>query len=498
MAGFEERGQRSKAGPRVPSLTKRVPLASCSTKRPANENNAKVPVVQQTQQAKRRAALHNLTNQCRENQGMIELTTTKLRKAPISHVQDAGTKENRAPTSSVPKSFGVVATKDTHLSRKEEPKGPHLPRKEEPSFGFVEFLAPCNSNVSPNRSDGDSVSMDETMSTCDSLKSPEFEYVDNAEDSIVALERKTCQNLYISKQSNEGSGLVPMDEDKFSDIDADPTDPQLCTAYACDIYNYLRESETKKRPAVDFMEGIQKDITASMRAILIDWLVEVAEEYRLVPDTLYLAVNFIDRYLSDNVVHRQRLQLLGVACMLIAAKYEEICAPNVEEFCYITDNTYLRDEVLQMESAVLQHLHFELTTPTAKSFLRRFFKAAQVSNEVPWLQLEFLANYLAELSLLEYSSLCYFPSLIAASAIFLAKFMLYPSKRPWNATLRHYTLYRPSDLRNCVKALEVLHSNSQSSNTNLPAIREKYSQHKYKCVAKYPCPPAIPAEFFQD
>jgi cyclin A len=73
--------------------------------------------------------------------------------------------------------------------------------------------------------------------------------------------------------------------------------------------------------------------------------VQVAEEYRLVPDTLYLTVNYIDRYLSGNEINRQRLQLLGVACMLIAAKYKEICAPQVEEFCYITDNTYFRDEV---------------------------------------------------------------------------------------------------------------------------------------------------------
>ncbi|GFP89208.1 cyclin-a1-1 [Phtheirospermum japonicum] len=74
-----------------------------------------------------------------------------------------------------------------------------------------------------------------------------------------------------------------------------------------------------KRPATNFMEMVQKDINASMRAILIDWLVEVVKEYRLVPDTLYLTVNYIDRYLSRNLMDRQRLQLLGVACMMIAS-----------------------------------------------------------------------------------------------------------------------------------------------------------------------------------
>ncbi|CAN1240176.1 CYCA1-2 [Linum grandiflorum] len=137
-------------------------------------------------------------------------------------------------------------------------------------------------------------------------------------------------------------------DDKIVDLDTEFEDPQLCASIACDIYNHLRATEvgTKKRPATDFMEKVQKDVNASMRAILVDWLVEVAEEYRLVPDTLYLTVNYIDRYLSGNVINRQKLQLLGVACMMIASKYEEICAPQVEEFCYITDNTYFKDEVI--------------------------------------------------------------------------------------------------------------------------------------------------------
>ncbi|XAR55550.1 hypothetical protein NMG60_11035651 [Bertholletia excelsa] len=360
----------------------------------------------------------------------------------------------------------------------------------------------CSMDVSP-LSDGSSVSTDETMSTCDSLKSPDVEYVDNNDIAAVdSIERKTISKLYITehvdaKESNcKRDILVGMETDEIVDVDNNTMDPQLCASMACDIYKHLRASEAKKMPSVDFMERIQKDINASMRAILIDWLVEVAEEYRLVPDTLYLTVNYIDRYLSGNVMDRQRLQLLGVACMMIAAKYEEICAPQVEEFCYITDNTYFKEEVLQMESSVLNYLKFEMTAPTAKCFLRRFVRAAQGVNEAPSMQLECLANYIAELSLLEYSMLHYAPSLVAASAIFLAKYILLPSKRPWNSTLWHYTLYQPSDLSDCVKALHSLCCNSHSS--SLPAIREKYSQHKYKFVAKKYCPPSIPAEYFTD
>lgn len=360
--------------------------------------------------------------------------------------------------------------------------------------------APCIiRDTSPASSDGLSVSMDESVSSCNSLKSSDIEYLDENDVAAVrSIEQMTSRNLHITDHGGQAGSmckLMVVDVvDKVVNVDNDYMDPQLCATIACDIYKHLRESEVNKRPSTDFMEKIQKDINASMRAILIDWLVEVAEEYKLVPDTLYLTVNYIDRYLSGNPVNRQRLQLLGVACMMIAAKYEEICAPQVEEFCYITDNTYFKEEVLQMESSVLNFLKFGVTAPTTKCFVRRFLQAAQTLNTFPALQLECLSNYIAELSLLEYNMLRYLPSLIAASVIFLALYILAPSKRPWNSTLRHYTLYDPCDLRDCITALHQLFLSGSSP--GLPAIREKYSQHKYKFVAKKSCSSTIPLEYF--
>lgn len=82
---------------------------------------------------------------------------------------------------------------------------------------------------------------------------------------------------------------------------------------------------------------LQGDVNEKMRAILIDWLVEVHLKFKLVPETLYLTVNLIDRYLEKVEVMRDKLQLVGVTAMLIASKYEEIYAPEVQDFVYITD-----------------------------------------------------------------------------------------------------------------------------------------------------------------
>ncbi|EOY16382.1 Cyclin A1,1 isoform 1 [Theobroma cacao] len=453
--------------------------------------------------AKKRVPLSNITNQKNSSRSSVSASSlvpcsNKILKArktqPVSNVGFSG---HVLPSTNVRPSSVLPPKVVTSFPRGNEVVVPP------PSISTIPPPL-CSMEFSPSKSDGVSVSMDETMSTCDSFKSPEVEYMDNRDvTAIDSIERKTFSNLYISDHLEATGNICNRDaiaemetDDKIIDVDDNYVDPQFCATFACDIYKHLRASEVKKRPSTDFMERIQKDINSSMRAILIDWLVEVAEEYRLVPDTLYLTVNYIDRYLSGNVMNRQRLQLLGVACMMIAAKYEEICAPQVEEFCYITDNTYFKEEVLEMESSVLNYLKFEMTAATAKCFLRRFVRAAQGVNEVPSMQLECMANYIAELSLLEYTMLCYAPSLIAASAIFLAKFILLPSKRPWNSTLQHYTLYKPSDLCDCVKDLHRLCCNNQ--NSTLPAIREKYNQHKYKCVAKKYCPPSIPSEFFQN
>ncbi|BAT82616.1 putative cyclin-A3-1 isoform X2 [Vigna umbellata] len=275
------------------------------------------------------------------------------------------------------------------------------------------------------------------------------------------------------------------------------SDPQLCGPYVSDIYEYLCGMEVlpSKRPLPDYIQKVQKDVNANMRGVLVDWLVEVAEEYKLVSDTLYFCVAYIDRFLSLNVLSRQRLQLLGVAAMLIASKYEEIKPPEVEDFCYITDNTYSKEEVVNMEAEILKALRFELGGPTVKTFLRRFCRVGQEGIDTSDLQFDFLSCYLAELSLLDYNCVKFVPSLVAASVVFLARFMLRSKTHPWNSALHQLTRYKPADFKECVLNIHDLYLSRRGP--SLQAVREKYKQHKFKCVATTPSPPEIPLSFFE-
>ncbi|ESQ27072.1 hypothetical protein EUTSA_v10018503mg [Eutrema salsugineum] len=308
---------------------------------------------------------------------------------------------------------------------------------------------------------------------------------DEASYSSIEKRSSTLPPRPLGRSTYTGSSTVASIP-KLVDIDSDDKDPLLCTLYAPEIYYNLRVAELKRRPFPDFMKRTQRDVTQTMRGILVDWLVEVSEEYTLVPDTLYLTIYLIDWYLHGNYMERQRLQLLGITCMLIASKYEEILAPRIEEFCFITDNTYTRDQVLEMESQVLKHSSFQIYAPTSKTFLRRFLRAAQASYVNPSREMELLANYLTELTLIDYQFLKFLPSVIAASAVFLAKWTMNQSSHPWNPTLEHYTTYKASDLKASAHALQDLQHNTKGCPLN--SIRMKYRQEKFKCVAVFTSP----------
>ncbi|KAL4291445.1 hypothetical protein GQ457_14G003120 [Hibiscus cannabinus] len=288
----------------------------------------------------------------------------------------------------------------------------------------------------------------------------------------------TCESLECSESFDE----IMHDESvsEFMSTDTNENNNLWKIAVDHDIYKNLREFEAVQRPSTDYMETVQRDINAEMRASLIDGLVRATENKRILlpPDTLCMAVNYIDRYLSSISIDRQQLQLLGLACMLIAYKHESVksAIPKVIVLCNITGKTYHKAKILQMESAVLNHLNFEMSVPTAYYFLAQFICAAKTSNQDHPLQWECLSSYILELSLVEYSMLQYAQPLIAASAAFLARFILSPLEKPWDSKLRGYTLYQPSDLVECVMALHCLYRTGGGPNST--AIRSKYSQSK--------------------
>ncbi|KAJ9537912.1 hypothetical protein OSB04_030645 [Centaurea solstitialis] len=274
-------------------------------------------------------------------------------------------------------------------------------------------------------------------------------------------------------------------------------DPRMCETYAelidkyhplvvkFSIYLFIycfillfckcRRKQKEYQMLITFRK-YRKILLKRMRGEKVDWLAKVALECQLCPDTLYSSVSYFDRFLSKKAVDEKSLQLVAAASVFLARKYEETCTytPTAKRLEEMTSNACKEQEIVKMESEIFGSLGYKLRKPTVKTFLRKFMRIAQEDGQMPSLKLESLASYLGNLSLLDYECLKFLPSMVAASAFFLARFTLDPSLSPWNATLEKISGYKGTHLKECVQVLQELQSRKRAS--DLLEIRERYQK----------------------
>lgn len=260
--------------------------------------------------------------------------------------------------------------------------------------------------------------------------------------------------------------------------------------------------------ASDFLSsGVQVEINEDMRAILVDWLVEVSQEFRLHDETLFLGVSLVDQFMGRkrNSLPRHELQLLGLAALLIAAKFEEIYPPLVADLIYVADNIYTRQELLTMEERVLDLLGFDLPMYTLKHFLLFFLsmlntnwleRASPLPDVVP--RIFNYASYLAEVALLSYELALERPSMVATAAVCVALHAF--GIEPWEFLL-HPTVraeHPPEDVKGCADLILELAVKNQAQNAGattegpkvgpLVAVHDKYTDERFHRSSLRPLP----------
>lgn len=266
------------------------------------------------------------------------------------------------------------------------------------------------------------------------------------------------------------------------DFDAETgDDPQQHGEYAFQTFQYYKERESVFR--VPSYISAQLEITEAMRAILVDWLVEVQESFELNHETLYTAVKMTDLYLSKKQVRKEDLQLVGATACLIACKVDERIPPMVDDFLYVCDDAYSRDQLMRMERKMLMVVGYDLGYSLSYRFLRRYGRVCKVT--MPVLT---LARYILEFSLMEYSlNVETSESLVAAASLVLAFKMR--SIEGWVDTLKYYSGYSPLDLEPTVQTLVAMLKKPQKE--NLKTVRSKYSHKVFHEVATIPLPDVI-------
>lgn len=244
--------------------------------------------------------------------------------------------------------------------------------------------------------------------------------------------KQTVKAAPVSKKVVEKPAPQPLADD-------DDDDPLMVTEYANEIFEYLRSLEDTTAPNPDYMDA-QEGLHWEQRGILVDWLIEVHQKFHLLPETLYLAINIIDRFLSVKVVMIDRLQLVGITAMFIAAKYEEVFSPHLGHFKYLADDTFTEEEILRAERFMLQTLDYNLSYPNPMNFLRRISKATDYDQDT-----RTVAKYLMEISLVDYRLMEYLPSHVAAAAMYLSRMIL--KRGSWDPSLVHYSGYTEAEIK---------------------------------------------------
>uniref|UniRef100_A0A8C9PE91 G2/mitotic-specific cyclin-B3 n=1 Tax=Spermophilus dauricus TaxID=99837 RepID=A0A8C9PE91_SPEDA len=259
------------------------------------------------------------------------------------------------------------------------------------------------------------------------------------------------------------------------DIDKDHSDPCFNLIYAKDIFSYLKKRE-ENFILIKYMDK-QTDINSDMRAILVDWLVEVQMTFEVCHETLYLAVKLVDHYLMKVVCQKDKLQLLGSTAFLIAAKFEEPSPPCVDDFLYICEDIYKRDELLAMEISILQALNFDINIPIAYHFLRRYARCVHASMKTLT-----LSRFICEMTLQEYDYVQERASKLAAGSFLLALYM--KKLEHCVPILEYYSGYKSSELHPLVRRLNFMLT--FSSYNRLKTVYSKYSHQIFFEVAKIP------------
>lgn len=244
----------------------------------------------------------------------------------------------------------------------------------------------------------------------------------------------------------------------------------------------------------DYMDNkTQPDLNHNMRSIIVDWLIEVAEEYRKYvtsTQTIQLAVNYMDRYLSKEPIKRGRLQLVGVAAMLSAAKFEEIWPPGVDDYVYIADNTYKAEEVKRMERSILNTLSFRLAAATPHDFLQ--YHMLLMKREFPQkkvrLRISVNSQLLVELCMQRQLYIQRLPSEVAAMALWLARrYDNLPGWSPELALQSEYTEIQVAGWASCLHKL--VQEQLKKSRTGKGGCRCQSILNKYlRTVKKHKLP----------
>ncbi|BEI93155.1 uncharacterized protein CcaverHIS019_0507830 [Cutaneotrichosporon cavernicola] len=427
----------------IPQM-KRTASALGATTRSTTADNKPIPTGTSTSQVnkpgtRRRAALGEIgtaPNAAKGDKGKAAerrpLATRETSQPAVRRTTRSTTLEAREekPTVAVKRKVGSVTSSTTNLR----------PRPGYSRHGSAVSAASTSTSTSTARPGRQ---LKETVSITEDGPAPKRPRPSTPED--VFTDNYDADNKVVAVAEPSSKAPVPKDYG-WTDLDAeDEGDPTMVSEYVVDAFAYMMELEKSTMPDSKYMEN-QEELQWKMRQILNDWIVEVHTKFRLLPETLLIAINLIDRFLTARTVSLEKFQLVGLTALFVAAKYEEVICPSVTHFLHMADGGYDVDEILRAERYLLQTLDFDLAYPNPLHFLRRVSKADGYD-----VHSRTVAKFFIEISCIDHRLLPYPPSMLAAAAMWLARLCF--DRGPWHANMVHYSTYAQHELLECAQVM---------------------------------------------
>ncbi|OCF45909.1 G2/mitotic-specific cyclin 1/2 [Kwoniella heveanensis CBS 569] len=432
--------------------------------------------------AKRRAALGEVTNGGKDVTAGKKGAAVKEERRPLATTQTAQTAVRRTTrTGSAPTAAGAKEEKVTGKRKAVVPSS-KIPSRSRSATAASTSTTATAPEAKPLKERKPNVVVDEepqrkrrkTSSPPPFPEEDEHDLVDEAQYDPDGRE------VLLSSGSKGAHGFrspkMKAKDEGWFDLDAeDEGNPSMVSEYVVDAFNYMLSIEDQTMPKHDYMDA-QAELQWKMRAILMDWLIEVHAKFRLLPETLFIATNLVDRFLSKRVISLVKFQLVGLTALFIAAKYEEVICPSIDHFLHMTDGGYGTEEILKAERYMLSTLEFDLSYPNPLHFLRRISKADGYE-----IRTRTVAKYLVEISCVDHRLLKYKPSMLSAAAMWLAKLCLDTGE--WTPNHVHYSAYSQDELLECAQVMLDHILDPEFNDTS--SFYKKYASKKHMKASVY-------------
>jgi len=323
----------------------------------------------------------------------------------------------------------------------------------------------------PNQAAGDNQAKPSKLNT-KTKKNVEVKIVVDEQEKVPAVVQKPAVDLKNLK-------IFFPEQLGLEDIDLTTKRPFLCPEYAKMVFQAMLNAEEQEEFVIKKNFLADAPYRSEYRERVVDWLIQVHHRFQLMQETLYTTIEIFDRYLAAVIVPRDELQRAGVTAMHIACKFEEMFAPEMNDYVYVSDNSISRQEIIEMELRMLAVLKCRLGKPTCLNFLRRNSQAGKVEPIHHG-----MAKYLMELCAVDYELAHIRPSMIAASALFVSFKLLCVEQNKWNATMEHYSTYTQQELMPVVRRICKLLVTSVDNN-KYQFVRSKYKHRRMQRVSDH-------------